>query len=105
MKKSFFVTMHSKTLLSPETFDPELPDYILLLLTNRKPKREMIEELNVFLPKSKTESLVDWLFGEIEALKSKRRVPTDSPRRKKEKKKKKKSERRKEVCQNISDYT
>ena len=57
----------------------------------------MIEELNVFLPKSKTESLVEWLFGEIEALKSKRRVPTDSPRRKKEKKKKKKSERRKEV--------
>ena len=57
----------------------------------------MIEELNVFLPKSKTESLVDWLFGEIEALKSKRRVPTDSPRRKKEKKKKKK-ERRKQVC-------
>ena len=63
----------------------------------------MIDELNVFLPKSKTESLVDWLFGEIEALKSKRRVPTESPKRKKEKrrdrseKKKKKSDRKKEV--------
>ena len=52
-----------------------MPDYILHLLTNLKLKRKMIDELNVFLPKSKTASLVDWLFGEIEAMKSERRVP------------------------------
>ena len=84
-----------------EQSDPELPDYILLLLTNRKPKREMIDELNVFLPKSKTASLVDWLFGEIEALKSKRRVPvvqsankeSSSPKSKKKERKRDRDDR------------
>ena len=58
----------------------------------------MIDELNVFLPKSKTAQLVDWLFSEIEALKSKRRVPTSkvesvSPKSKKKERKRDRDER------------
>merc|ERR1719454_2545404 len=88
----------------PETFDPELPDYILLLLTNRKSKQEMMSELNIFLSPRKTQELVDWLFTEIDALKSKRKVPQtrekekskEHKKDKREKKKKKKSKTRRE---------
>ena len=47
----------------------------MLLLTNRKPKKDMIDELSVFLPPKQTKDLVDWLFQEIEILKKERKVP------------------------------
>merc|ERR1719427_1632250 len=96
---------------SPEVFDPELPDYILICLKNRKPKKEMIKELEVFLPPQQTRTLVDWLFNEIELLKNKRKVPgkgstpkkTEKVRKDKKVKKSKKSKRQESPIELSSD--
>ena len=88
---------------SPEVFDPELPDYILCLLQNRRPRREMIKELEVFLPPQQTKTLVDWLFNEIDLIKKERKVdgpggtPKKSEKPKKEKKVKKSKKSKRQV--------
>merc|ERR1712141_284897 len=83
--------------IAPESFDEELPDYILLLLGHRKPKKEVIKDLEVFLSTSQTRELVDWLFDEIEALKLERKIDNNDTKKiekKKAKKDKKKNKYR-----------
>merc|ERR1712062_596486 len=89
--------------IAPESFDEELPDYILLLLGHRKPKREVIKDLEVFLSPKQTQELVDWLFDEIEALKLERKIDNnDTKKAEKKRMKKEKKSRSKRTPSPIS---
>lgn len=62
-------------------FDAELPDYILLLLTNRKSKSEVLKELCEFISREKAEEFTEWLYEEIESIKQERRVQKTPPKK------------------------
>ena len=44
----------------------ELPAYILVMLDNKKPWKDITQELEVFLVES-TEPFVEWLKGEVDS--------------------------------------
>ena len=71
-------------------FDPELPDYVLLLLTNKKSKSELLKELAEFIARDKAADFVTWLYEEIESIKTERRVQKTPPKKEKKVKKKRK---------------
>ena len=48
--------------------DDELPDYIMVMLTNHRTKTQMEKDLSLFL-KNKTTAFTNWLFAIIERLK------------------------------------
>merc|ERR1712227_599938 len=78
-------------------FDPELPDYVVILLANGKPKSEVYEELLEFIPKNKLSAFVTWLYEEIHKIKEERKQeeaktpPKDKPKKEKKAKKSKKN--------------
>lgn len=45
-------------------YDEELPDYILVMVVNKKSRQQMNEDLNLFLEDS-TEPFVDWLHDQV----------------------------------------
>ncbi|CAD5224831.1 unnamed protein product [Bursaphelenchus okinawaensis] len=47
--------------------DDELPDYVMVLAANKKDKKLMRDDLNIFLGKSTT-TFVDWLFDAFERI-------------------------------------
>ncbi|VDO53095.1 unnamed protein product [Onchocerca flexuosa] len=49
--------------------DEELPDYIMVMIANKKEKAQMKEDLLLFLGKN-SEKFVDWLFDIFERLQS-----------------------------------
>ena len=85
--------IHEELKKTVRVFDSELPDYILLLLTNRKSKSEVQNELAEFINKDKAAVFISWLYEEIESIKQERRIQKTPP--KKEKSKKQKSHRHK----------
>ncbi|KHJ75328.1 hypothetical protein OESDEN_25056, partial [Oesophagostomum dentatum] len=49
--------------------DDELPEYIMVMIANKKEKNQMKDDLNLFLGKC-TSKFVDWLFDLFERLQS-----------------------------------
>ncbi|EPB73887.1 hypothetical protein ANCCEY_07036 [Ancylostoma ceylanicum] len=49
--------------------DDELPEYIMVMIANKKEKNQMKDDLNLFLGKC-TNKFVDWLFELFERLQS-----------------------------------
>ncbi|XP_040567813.1 uncharacterized protein Nab2 isoform X1 [Lepeophtheirus salmonis] len=47
--------------------DEELPDYIMVMLVNKKPKETLTQDLKLFLNKN-TDTFVDWLLNVLEKL-------------------------------------
>lgn len=45
-------------------YDEELPDYILVMVVNKKTRQQMFEDLNLFL-ESSTEPFVEWLHDQV----------------------------------------
>ncbi|KAJ8913036.1 hypothetical protein NQ315_002052 [Exocentrus adspersus] len=48
--------------------DDELPDYIMVMVANKRTKSQMNEDLNLFLS-TKTSTFVDWLHVVLKKLK------------------------------------
>jgi len=55
-----------------EEIDDELPDYILLMIANRKTRSQINSELKLFLGDSAANALCSWLFKILDKLSEKR---------------------------------
>lgn len=47
--------------------DDELPDYVMIMVANKRSKEQMIEDLSLFLDKN-TDVFVNWLHQVLEKL-------------------------------------
>ena len=56
------------------------------MLTNRKSKSEVLNELCEFIGKDKATGFIAWLYEEIESIKSERRVQKTPPKKESPKK-------------------
>lgn len=65
-------TLNNHTTSQPNVgglfLDEELPDYIMVMVANRRSKSQMIEDLNLFLS-AKTSTFVNWLHIVLKKLK------------------------------------
>ncbi|XP_070496266.1 zinc finger CCCH domain-containing protein 14 [Chironomus tepperi] len=79
--------------------DDELPDYVMIMVANKRPKQQMLVDLNLFLG-SNTETFVNWLHQVLQKLqevtlptnlatKAKKKISESSSKKDKKKDKKK----------------
>lgn len=55
--------------------DDELPDYVMIMVANKRSKSQMMDDLSLFLGKH-TESFVNWLHQVLEKLQQVTLPPT-----------------------------
>lgn len=67
--------------------DDELPDYIMVMIANKKEKTQMKDDLSLFIGKS-TAKFVDWLFDLFDRLQNASSKPGEGCSRKEDDKKK-----------------
>lgn len=71
------------------TIDDELPDYVMIMVANKRSKQQMITDLTLFLD-SQTELFVTWLHEVLTKLQEVTVQPALTPKKRKETKKKEK---------------
>merc|ERR1711970_1245410 len=62
-----------------EEIDDELPDYVLLMIANRKTRSQINSELKLFLGDFAADSLCTWLFKILDKLSEKRAKFDEKP--------------------------
>jgi len=90
------ITGHLEKTIGKGLFDKELPDYVILLLTNGKNKKEIINELSEFIAEITATKLVEWVFNEIDLIKKEKLKESSEKKKKKEEEKRLKLEKQKE---------
>lgn len=88
---------HLEKTIGKGLFDKELPDYVILLLTNGKNKKEIINELSEFIAEITATKLVEWVFNEIDIIKKEKLKESSEKKKRKEEEKRLKRERQEKL--------
>jgi len=83
---------HLEKTIGKGLFDKELPDYVILLLTNGKNKKEITNELSEFIAEITATKLVEWVFNEIDIIKKEKLKESSEKKKRKEEEKRLKRE-------------